>query len=151
MLLLRRDHGARVLLEEHALALHQRQELTVGGDRGALVGVALVEDRAHRVLARLLEWRDAHRRVATETRQDLAGSLSVLEGLEGLGVEELDDRDPVRPGDHQRVVGEAHDAGHLQLDDALEGRDDGGIGVLGHGEARGGVAAAEEAMGSVRG
>ena len=62
-----------------------------------------------RALTFLLEGCDAHRWVAAETRQDLAGALRVLQGLEGLGIEERDDRDPVRAGDHQRVVGEAHD------------------------------------------
>ena len=64
----------------------------------------------------------------TETGEDLAGLLGVQQRLGRLCLHELDQRQPVRTGDHQRVVGVSNDPGQLGLEDLVENRID-GVGV----------------------
>ena len=71
---------------------------------------------------RLLDRGDALIGMAAETGEDLADLLGVQERLRSLGTHELDERQPVRPGDHERVVGVAHDAGKFGPQDLVEDR-----------------------------
>ena len=104
------DDGRAILDGMHAKVA----SVPIGGDLG---------DEELAELVGLLRRRDRHRGVAAEAGEDLAGALRVQERLRRLGLEEVDDGDPVRARHHQRVVGEADHAGELVLHDLLQYRE----------------------------
>lgn len=120
MLFLGGHHGPCILFEEDALALYELDETVVLLDRGTLVRVALLKDCSHAMLMGLVHGCHGHGGVPAQAREDLACTLGVKEGLRGLLLEEVDDRDAVRARHHQCVVGEPDHSGQLELHDLLK-------------------------------
>jgi len=63
--------------------------------------------------------------MTAETGEDLAHLLGVEQRLRRLRLHERDERDPVRPDDHQRVVRVSDDSRQFRLEDVVEDRVDG--------------------------
>ena len=82
------------------------------------------QDRLDRVVVRLLDRRDALIGMTAEAGEDLADLLGVDERFRRLRLHELDEREPVRSGDHERVVGVPHDPREFGAQDLVEDRVD---------------------------
>src|SRR5256885_17110823 len=76
------------------------------------------------VLVRLQQRADLERRVTREIGDVLAGLNRVRLGLIGLSAQPGDDRDAVVAEDHETVMQIAHQSRRLELENAVEGRDD---------------------------
>src|SRR5918995_5981244 len=124
VLLFQLDLLARVLLQPNALVAHEIEQLVVRAQRRVLVLEGLMEDLPDLVLVRFDQLADLEGRVTAERRNVLAGDRGVVHAFDRLVPHPADDRDARVAEYHQRVVDVAHDAGELELEDRVEGKDD---------------------------
>src|SRR6516164_442370 len=117
------DLRTRVLLEQDVAPGDDREELAVLGEPFLLVSERLAQDLVDVVLVGLEQRADLQRGVLAEGGDVLARLYGVCLRLVRLAAQPGDDRDAVVTEDHEAVVQITHQAGELELEDALEDLD----------------------------